>query len=80
MSVELLQSFFGWCSVINVVLLTVWFLIVWLAHDFVYRMHGRMFRISAETFDAIHYSGLAAYKIGIFLLNLVPYLALNFAR
>jgi hypothetical protein len=29
-----------------------------------------------ESFDAIHYAGLAVYKIGIILLNLVPLIAL----
>ncbi len=39
-------------------------------------MHTRWFRLSVETFDAIHYAGLAVYKIGIILLNLVPFIAL----
>ena len=39
-------------------------------------MHGRWFKLSAETFDAIHYSGMAVYKIGILLFNLVPLVAL----
>lgn len=30
-------------------------------------------------FDAIHYAGLAVYKIGIFLMNLAPLLALYLA-
>jgi hypothetical protein len=29
-----------------------------------------------EQFDSIHYAGMAIYKIGIILLNLVPYVAL----
>ena len=30
-----------------------------------------------ETFNAIHYAGMAAYKIAILLFCLVPYLALH---
>jgi hypothetical protein len=41
-----------------------------------YRMHSRWFRISEERFDAIHYAGMAAYKIGILLFNLAPLVAL----
>ena len=52
------------------------FLFFWLAHDWVYRFHSRIFKLPVETFDAIHYAGMAFFKIGIFLLNLVPYLAL----
>jgi len=32
--------------------------------------------VSVETFDAIHYAGMALYEIGIFLLNLAPLIAL----
>jgi hypothetical protein len=39
-------------------------------------MHTRWFKLSVETFDAMHYAGLAVYKIGIILLNLVPFIAL----
>jgi hypothetical protein len=41
-----------------------------------FRIHSRWFKLSLETFDAIHYGGLAIYKIGIILLNLVPLIAL----
>ena len=76
MTVEMASSFFGWCAVINIGLLLWWFLFFWLAHDWMYRFHGKLCRMSVETFDAINYAGMAGFKIGIFLLNLVPYLAL----
>ena len=44
MTLKILRSVLGWCTVINMGLLLVWF---------------------------------ASFKIGIFLLNLVPYLALR---
>jgi len=56
--------------------LFVWFGVFVFAHDWMYRMHGRWFKLSIETFDAIHYAGLSVYKIGILLLNLVPLVAL----
>jgi hypothetical protein len=42
------------------------------AHDLVYAIHTRWFRLSSDQFDAIHYAGMAIYKIGILILNLVP--------
>jgi hypothetical protein len=33
--------------------------------------------LSVEQFDALHYAGMALYKVGILLLNLVPYIALR---
>ena len=76
MTVETLQSFLGWCAVINIGLLIWWFFFFWLAHDWMYRFHGRLARMSVETFDAINYAGMAGFKIAIFVLNLVPYLVL----
>lgn len=54
-----------------------WFLWILFAHDFVYRMHSKWFKVSVEKFDAIHYAGIAFYKIIIFVFNIVPYLALQ---
>jgi len=65
-----------WCTVVNYGVLLWWFLFFRFAHDWMYRFHGRWFRISMEQFDAIHYGGMAIYKIGILLFNLVPYVAL----
>jgi len=66
-----------WCAGINYAVLLVWFLVFKFAHGWMYRLHGRWFRLSPEQFDAIHYAAMAVYKIGILLLNLVPYLALR---
>jgi hypothetical protein len=66
-----------WCAGINYTVLLVWFLVFTFAHGWMYRLHGRWFRLSPEQFDAIHYAAMAVYKIGILLLNLVPYLALR---
>ena len=44
--------------------------------DWIHRIHGRWFKLSAEKFDAIHYTGIMIYKLAIFMFNLVPYLAL----
>lgn len=64
-----------WCAVFNYAALFIWFGAFVFAHDWMYRMHGRWFKFSVETFDAIHYTGLAVYKLGILLFNLVPLLA-----
>lgn len=72
MSVEFARNFLLWCAVINYGVLLVWFLFFMLAHDWMQRLHGRWFRISAEQFDAIHYAAMAIYKVGVLLFNLVP--------
>jgi hypothetical protein len=65
------------CSVcLNYLLLLIWFGVFIFAHDWMFRTNSRWFKLSTETFDAIHYAGLTVYKIGIILLNLVPLVAL----
>jgi hypothetical protein len=73
----MIRAFFAWCSVINMVILCVWLLFFILAHDWMHRIHGKWFNMSVEKFDTIHYSGMALFKMGILLFNLVPYFALR---
>ncbi|MAT69316.1 MAG: hypothetical protein CMJ58_07290 [Planctomycetaceae bacterium] len=80
MTAELLSSWLGWSTLINVAILAAWFAFFTLGHDLMYRLHAQMFRMSVETFDAIHYGAMAAYKLGIILLNLTPYVALYLAQ
>jgi len=60
----------------NYAILMIWFAAFSLAHDRLYRLHSRWFRLSPETFDALHYAGMAFYKIGIIMLNAAPLAAL----
>lgn len=76
MSIELIRWVLGWSTLINYGFLLLWFGFFVLAHDWLHRLHGRWFPMPVEHFNAIHYGGMAIYKIGIFLFNLVPYLAL----
>jgi len=77
MNTELTRSFLLLSTVINYVILLVWFLVFVLARDWMRRFHGRWFRLADDQFDALHYLGMSIYKIGILLLNLVPYLVLR---
>jgi hypothetical protein len=65
-----------WCTVINYGVLLVWFLVFVYAHDWMYSMHTRWFRLSVEAYDALNYAVAATYKIGIMLFNLAPLIAL----
>ena len=77
MTVELVRDMLAWCTVINMGLLIWWALFIMFARAFVYRLHGKLFPMSEERFNAIHYTGMAYYKIAIFLFNLGPYIALR---
>jgi hypothetical protein len=71
MNISEIKHFLAWSTLINYVVLIIWFVAFIGAHDWLYRLHGRWFKLSRENFDAIHYAGMAVYKIGVLLFNLV---------
>ena len=77
MTLETVRAMLGWCSAINLGVLMFWFLMLVFAHDFVYRMHGKLFKISKETFTSVQYAGGLFFKAAVFLFNVIPYLALR---
>jgi len=77
MTLETIRSVLAWCTLMNLVLLVLWFVYFRMAHDSLYRIHSKWFDIPADKFDVIHYGAMAGFKLGIILFNLVPYLALR---
>jgi len=61
MSLEVLTSFLAWCTRGN-----------WMR-----RKHGQWFKLSDESFAAIHYKVLAYFKLLWVFFNLTPYLVLR---
>ena len=76
MTVNELKAFLLWSTAINYGVLFLWFGVFVVAHDWLYRMHTRWFKLSVETFDALNYVGVSIYKIGVVLINLVPLIVL----
>jgi hypothetical protein len=76
MSIDVARSALLWCTVINYGLLLLGVAIIALPHEWMYRLSERLFRLSAEQFDAFAYGSIVLYKTGILLFNLVPYIAL----
>jgi len=68
-----------WCAAINYSVLIIWFLLMAFPHGWLYRLWGRWFRLTADQFDFINFTGIALYKVAILLLNLVPWVALSIA-
>jgi hypothetical protein len=80
MTLEIARSFFLWCSIINYALLLIWALPVMFWRDGVYRLWGRRFRLSLEQFDVMNIGGIALYKMGVILFNVVPCIALYIVK
>lgn len=77
MAIETLRGMLLWCALINYGALLAWFALFTLGHDWLWRLHGRWFRLSPAQFDEVHYAGMALYKLAILFFNLVPWLALT---
>lgn len=76
MELVALKHFLLISTLINYAIVTVWFLVFIYAHESLYQLHTRWFRLSPQDFDKIHYSAMAIYKVGLLLMNLVPLIAL----
>ena len=76
MNIEFAKSFLLWCTIINYAVLLIWVLFFMFAKNWMRQIHARWFKLNNEQFDAIHYGGIAFYKIIIFMFNLTPLIAL----
>ena len=77
MTPEQLAAFLGWATLLNIAFLAYWSFMLLCCRNWIRKVHGRWVSLSEERFDEIHYQCMAIYKIGIFLFNLMPYLALR---
>ena len=77
MDLHALQSFFGWCTVLNFSLLVFTGLICAAAGDLIYPIHKAMFSISRDEFNVSIYRWIGSFKIAIIVLCLVPWIALE---
>ena len=77
MTVEFFTSFLAWCTLINLVILILWFFFLTAGGGWVRRMHGKWFDLGEAEFAAIHYRAMAYFKMLWIVFNLTPYLALR---
>jgi hypothetical protein len=77
MTLELLKSFFMWCSIINFGLMMLSFIIITTAKEWAYKMHSRWFNISKPAFDLILYCFLGIYKLLLIVFCIIPWIALS---
>ncbi len=78
MDINIIRTFFMWCTIINGGLLIISSLILAVAGDWVFRMHNKWVPITftRESFNVAIYCFLGFFKIIIIVFNLVPYIAL----
>ncbi|MGI9273337.1 MAG: DUF6868 family protein [Endozoicomonas sp.] len=77
MTIDHLTTFFGWCSVINMVVLILFSIALTTLKEAITSTHSKLFGISRDSLATMYFQYLGNYKIAIFIFNLVPYLALK---
>jgi hypothetical protein len=77
MDIQTLQSFFMWCTVLNLGILIIAGLFLAIGSDFVYWVKSRFFTIPREQFDVVIYCWVAFYKMIVIVFNVVPWIALE---
>ncbi|MHA3102631.1 DUF6868 family protein [Acinetobacter sp. ANC 3791] len=80
MSYEAIRQVLLYATLINYAILIIWFLLFVFARQFLKRLQSSWFNLPDNTFDVIHYAGIAFYKIAIIMFNLVPWIAMTLAR
>ncbi|EGU29551.1 hypothetical protein VII00023_09074 [Vibrio ichthyoenteri ATCC 700023] len=76
MDIEVLRAFFGWCSVLNLLVLTVAGFLLFNGQQRIMRIHRQFIALSDDELKAQYFRYLATYKLLILVFNVVPYVAL----
>ena len=77
MDASLLIRFLAWCSVVNIGLLLLWFIMMMLAKDLIYSVQSRWLNIPRERLDTLNFGMMGLFKLSIWMFNLTPYLVLR---
>ena len=74
---ELTAQVLGRCFVGGVFLLLVWFGVFLCATDWLYATNARWFSVTREQFVLVNFCGIAAAKIFVYLVFLIPYICVR---
>jgi len=77
MTTEFFTTFLAWCTLVNLVILVLWWLILLAVGGWMRRLHGKWFGVGEEALAATHYTVLAHFKVLWVIFNLTPYLVLR---
>lgn len=80
MTMSQLQSFLLWGAGLNYATLLAAFAAWALAGNALYRLHSRWFRLERAQCDSVVYLVLGMYKLGIWLLFVIPCISLYIVR
>ena len=77
MDVATIKSFFMWCMILNLGVLTLSSIICMFFADFSFKMNNKFFGISREAFNTLIPCFIGFYKVIVIVFSVVPYIALE---
>lgn len=77
---DTLTQFLGWATLINYLILCLWFALFAFAKEWLFNLHTNWFDITKAQFEMFHYSGMAIYKMFIVFFAMIPFIILLFMR
>ncbi len=75
-TMDTLKEIFLWMTIINLCVITIYFIIFVSARKFICKLHATWFKMTEKEVSTSLYKALAFYKIATIVLNLVPYIVL----
>ncbi len=76
-TIETMTEFFGWCTVINIGLLTMSTILIIGIRGTAIRLHGKMFDLDEKSLSLTYFQYLGQLKVATLVFSLVPYVALK---
>ncbi len=76
-TIDSVTTFLGWCTVINIAVLTFSSLLIITFKNPVSKIHSKLFGLNEESLPLIYFQYMGNFKIAIIVFNLVPYIALK---
>jgi hypothetical protein len=80
MDLQVIQTFFMWCTILDGILLVLTGIILTFAGNAVYRIQSRWYPISRDAFNVVIYSFIGLFKLFFIVFNLVPFIVLLIMR
>jgi len=80
MTMEQLSAFLGWMTVLNIAWLSLAWLFVWLRRPWITALVRHFIPLEEAEVERSYFRWLICYELGIYLFNLMPWLALQIIR
>ena len=76
-TIESIREFLGWCSVINIGIMTLAWILVVALRDPISHFQAKLFNLDERDISRACFQFLAQYKVAVYVFNIVPYFTLG---